>query len=200
VVVSRDDLAFADPTKPIGPFYDAARAAELSSQGFAVRQDAGRGFRRVVPSPAPLEIIGVDLIERLLAEGALVIAAGGGGIPVVRDDGRLRGVEAVIDKDAVSALLGEMLDARLLLIVTGVPCAYLNFGTSRQEPIGRIDPATLQGYLGEGHFAAGSMQPKIEAALRFCRRAGARAIICDANGIADALEGRAGTIVENQPS
>jgi carbamate kinase len=197
VVVDADDPAFAHPFKPIGPFYDAARAAELSRQGFAVRQDAGRGFRRVVPSPMPHEIIGIRLIERLLAEGAIVIAAGGGGIPVVKVDGRLRGVEAVIDKDAVSALLGEMLDAQLMLILTGVPCAYLNFGTTRQEAIRRINPGSLQGYLQERHFAPGSMQPKVEAAIRFCRRRGTRAIICDPDNVAAALEGRAGTIIEN---
>jgi carbamate kinase len=199
VVVDGNDPAFVHPTKPIGPFYDAARAQELSHAGFVVREDAGRGFRRVVPSPSPIEIVGIGIIERLLEQSAIVIAAGGGGIPVVKQDGHLRGVEAVVDKDSVAALLGEALDAQLLLILTGVPCAYLNFGTSREEPIGRIDPDMLKGYLRQGHFAPGSMQPKIEAAIRFCRRPITRAIICDPDNVAAALDNRAGTIIENRP-
>jgi carbamate kinase len=200
VVVDEKDPAFADPTKPIGPYYDAAQAEEMRRGGFAVREDAGRGFRRVVPSPRPREIVEAETIGRLLDLGILVIAAGGGGIPVVRRDGRLEGVEAVVDKDLASALLGDVLGAELLVILTGVPCAYRHFGAPEQEPIGRIAPDEADRLQAEGHFAPGSMGPKIEAAAQFARLPGRRAIICDPPSLAAALEGRAGTIVESSRS
>ncbi len=196
VVVDADDPAFLAPTKPIGPFYTAEQAAELSRKGFVVRDDAGRGLRRIVASPAPRSIIEAPIIHRLLDDGVLVIAAGGGGIPVVQENGRLIGVEAVVDKDLASALLGETLGARLLLILTGVPCAFQDFGTPRQAAIGRITTERAGQLLAEGHFAPGSMRPKIEAAIRFAGRPGARSVVCDPPSVAAALEGKAGTIVE----
>ncbi|MAG93183.1 MAG: carbamate kinase [Planctomycetaceae bacterium] len=196
VVVDPHDAAFGEPSKPVGPFYDRMQSEELSRQGFAVREDAGRGFRRVVPSPAPQEIIDVEVIETLLEAGVVVIAAGGGGIPVVRKEGRLRGVEAVVDKDLASALLGQELDARLMVILTGVPCAYRDFGSPDQQPLGRLDVARAEQLLAEGHFAPGSMQPKIEAALAFASRPDCRAVICDSDSLSEALKGNAGTIIE----
>ena len=170
VIVDEHDPAFARPSKPIGPFYNAAQAVQLAQKGFSVVDDAGRGFRRVVPSPEPKEIVDAQVIDNLLQLGVFVIAAGGGGIPVVRNGGRLAGVEAVVDKDLTSALLGELLDAALMVILTGVPCAYRNFGRRDQQPIGRITIDQAQRLIGEGHFAPGSMLPKMEAAVRFARR------------------------------
>ena len=196
VLVNADDPAFLKPTKPVGPFYTRQQANELARKGFPICDDAGRGFRRVVPSPNPIQIIEVDVIEQLLDAGVLVIAAGGGGIPVVRENGRLKGVEAVVDKDFASALLGEALGAQLLIVLTGVPCAFCNFGTPSQSPIGRIDVVEAKRLLEEEHFARGSMRPKIEAAIRFSNRRGARTVICDPQSLSSALEGQAGTIIE----
>lgn len=200
VVVDKDDPAFADPTKPIGPFYDAQQAEHLIEQGFTIREDAGRGFRRVVPSPVPREIVEADVVGHLLDLGVLVIAAGGGGIPVVRDDGRLHGVDAVVDKDLTAALLGEGIAADLLVILTGVPCAYRHFGTSRQAPIGHVEVAEAEKLLAEGHFAPGSMGPKVTAALQFAGQPGRTAIICDPPSLSAALAGKAGTRIGAAPS
>ena len=198
VVVRRDDPAFGRPTKPIGPYYDACRAAELRAGGFALVEVPGRGFRRVVPSPEPVEIVELDVIERLLEAGALVIAAGGGGVPVVRDGKRFDGVDAVIDKDLTAALLGHAIGAVEVVILTGVPAAFLNFGTSRQRPLGRVTPDELRRYAEEGHFPPGSMGPKMEAACRFASVRGRRALVCDPPSLTAALSGTAGTIVEGE--
>lgn len=195
VVVSPDDPAFREPTKPIGQFYSAVQARELQRQGFAVREDAGRGWRRVVASPWPTEIVELPVIERLLEWGAIVIAGGGGGIPVVRRSGCLTGVEAVVDKDLAAALLGRALGAELLLILTGVPCAYLDFGSPRQTPLGRIGLERARQLIAQGHFAPGSMLPKMQAAVQFADRPGTRSIVCDPASLVAALKGRAGTIV-----
>lgn len=196
VVVDADDPAFRNPTKPIGMFYSRSQAEELRQRGFAVMEDAGRGYRRVVPSPVPLEIVELDVIRQLMATGTLVIAAGGGGIPVVREDGKLRGVEAVIDKDLTAALLADKLDAELLLILTDVPCAYRNFGYENQEPIGPIFVDDARQLIAAGHFSPGSMRPKMEAAVQFADRPGRRAIICNSSSLQAALLGKAGTTVE----
>jgi carbamate kinase len=195
VVVSADDPGFDNPTKPIGPFYDAARADELRSAGFRLREDSGRGYRRVVASPEPLEIVEVDVVRRLVEMGVIVIAAGGGGVPVVREAGRVRGVEAVVDKDLAAALLGKRIGADLFVIVTGVPCAYRDFGTERAEPLGRVTPAEVRALARAGHFPAGSMGPKMEAAARFADEPDRRTIVCDAASLGRALRGEAGTIV-----
>jgi carbamate kinase len=198
VRVAADDPAFGRPTKPVGPFYDEARARALAGQGYAIASDAGRGWRRVVPSPAPLEVLDLDVIAALLSLGVLVVAAGGGGIPVVEEAGRLRGVDAVIDKDATAALLGARLGAELLVILTGVACAYRDFGSPRQAPLPVLTPAQAERLLAEGHFAPGSMGPKIEAALRFARETGGCALICDPPSLAAALAGRAGTRIAQE--
>lgn len=195
VVVDQGDPAFDNPSKPIGPFYDSEQAKQLMAEGLDVREDAGRGYRRVVPSPRPVRIVECNVIEALLEIGVIVIAAGGGGIPVFEEHGGLRGVEAVVDKDLSSALLGEALGADLLLILTGVPCAYRWFGTSRQEPILRATPAEAETLIAAGHFAPGSMLPKIEAASLFARKPPRRAVICDPASALDAIAGRAGTTI-----
>jgi carbamate kinase len=196
VVVDENDAAFENPTKPIGPFYDAAQAQPLREKGFHVMEDAGRGYRRVVASPRPREIVELDVIGRLLEMGVTVIAAGGGGIPVVRRHGRLQGVEAVIDKDLTAALIADRLNAELLIVLTGVPCAYRNFSTPRQEAIGRIRVDQARKLMAEGHFAPGSMGPKMDAAIQFVSKPNRRAIICDPPSLGEALQGRLGTVVE----
>lgn len=196
VVVSPDDPAFQDPTKPIGAFYDREHAEELRRQGFALKEDAGRGYRRVVPSPRPCEVIELPVIRCLLEMGVIVIAAGGGGIPVLRDATGLHGVEAVIDKDLTAALMADQLEAELLVILTDVPFAFQYFGQPRQQPIGRITPAVAQELIAAGHFAPGSMQPKIQAAAEFAGRPGRRAIICNPGSLSEALQRHAGTSIE----
>lgn len=195
VVVAADDPAFAAPTKPVGQFYSAEQAAQLRRLGFAVKEDAGRGYRRVVASPRPLRIVETGVIDALLSLGVIVIGAGGGGIPVVEQDGKLAGVEAVVDKDLASAVLAAALGAGELLILTGVPCAYRAYRTPQQSPLGRLTPAEASELLAGGHFAPGSMQPKIEAAIQFAQRPGCRAVICDPDSATAALAGTAGTII-----
>jgi carbamate kinase len=199
VVVDSADPAFAHPTKPIGVFYERQQAEELSRRGFQVMEDAGRGYRRVVPSPKPLEIVEVDVMRQLLALGAIVIAAGGGGIPVVRREGKLEGVEAVVDKDLTAALLADRIDAQRLLILTDVPCAYLCYGTASQTPIRTAGVSQIRRWIDEGHFAPGSMLPKMEAAAQFVACSGRQAIVTNPASLAEALRGAAGTIVEFSP-
>ena len=199
VEVDAHDPAFQRPDKPIGPFYDAAQAEALRGEGFAIREDSGRGYRRVVPSPEPRAIVDVEVVERLVASGAIVIAAGGGGIPVVREaGGTLHGIDAVIDKDLTAALLGDALGAELLVILTGVDGAYEGFGRPHARRIERATPDEVRALAA--HFAPGSMGPKMEAAARFASRPDRRAIICDPPSLAAALEGRAGTTVADAPS
>lgn len=195
VVVHEDDPAFSKPEKPIGPFYDQARAQALIAQGFTLVQDSGRGFRRVVPSPRPQSVVELEVLRSLLDDGTVVIAAGGGGIPVVFKQGELHGVDAVVDKDLSSALLADRLGAQRLIIITGVPCAYLNFGTAQQEPIGEVCSRDVRRWLDEGQFGVGSMRPKMQAALQFASLPGREAIICDPDGLEAAMAGRGGTRV-----
>ena len=195
VVVEEDDEAFEHPTKPIGPFYDMRQAERLREKGFAVVEDAGRGFRRVVPSPKPREIVELDVIRRLFELGVIVIAAGGGGIPVVRRGDKLSGIEAVIDKDLTAALIADRLQADTLIVLTCVPCAYKNFDTPHQDPINRLTVEYARQLLSEGHFAPGSMCPKIEAAIQFASQPERQVIICDPRSLAFAMKGQAGTIV-----
>ncbi len=196
VLVDESDPAFDNPSKPVGVFYSSEQAKQLREQGFILREDAGRGFRRVVPSPEPKSVIEAQVIRQLIDTGVIVVAAGGGGIPVVERDGRLVGVEAVIDKDHASTLLAESIDADEMLIVTGVPFAYRNFGAVDQQPIRCVSPDAAETLIHEGHFAAGSMLPKMEAAIRFARRPGCRAVICDINTLTEAAAGRSGTIID----
>lgn len=197
VVVDASDPAFARPDKPVGPFYDASQATALRGRGFSIAEDAGRGFRRVVPSPEPREVIDWTVIDALLRLGVVVIGAGGGGVPVVRENDQLHGVDAVIDKDLTAGLLADRLRAELFVILTGVDGAYRDFGTPRAERLPRLTPGEARALAAAGHFAPGSMGPKIEAAARFAERGG-RALVCDPPSLARALEGRAGTTIERR--
>jgi carbamate kinase len=192
VRVAEDDPAFAEPTKPVGPFYDEARARELERErGWKVVHDAGRGWRRVVPSPAPLEVIELRAVRALLGSGAIAVACGGGGIPVARQGDRLVGVDAVIDKDRASALLARELGADRLVILTDVPAVYRNFGSDRQEELRHVGPDEAGALLPE--LAAGSIGPKVEASLEYVSATGHEALITSAAALGEALEGRAGT-------
>ena len=197
--VEADDPAFKNPTKPIGSFLDEARAREFETEGWQVMEDAGRGWRRVVASPEPVEIVELAAIAQAVAMGWIVIAAGGGGIPVVRSaKGELRSVYAVIDKDRASSLLAGALDADLFLISTGVEKVALNFGKPDQRNLDRITLAEARAYMAEGHFGKGSMLPKIEACIKFLERShkpGAAAIITDPANLARALKGETGTVL-----
>lgn len=195
VVVDKDDPAFANPAKPIGPFMDAAEARQRAEEnGWNVGEDAGRGWRRMVPAPAPLEIIELESIRTLCDRGTLVVAAGGGGIPVIRrDDGSLQDIEAVIDKDAASCMLASELGASVLIKSTSVDKVALHFNTPRQVDIDRMNVAECRRYLAEGHFAAGSMRPKMEAAIRFLEQGGERVIITQPHHLEEALHGIYGT-------
>jgi carbamate kinase len=197
-LVDRADPAFSKPSKPIGSFYDEAKAREyMQTRQWAMVEDAGRGWRRVVPSPLPQSIVEVDVIQRLIADGFIVIAVGGGGIPVVRDaSGDLRGVEAVIDKDHASALLASSIQADLLLISTGVEQVTINYKKLNQQAITHLTVADAKRYLAEGQFPAGSMGPKIEAAIHFIERGGKEALITNPENIARALAGETGTRIK----
>jgi carbamate kinase len=183
VVVAEDDPAFAEPTKPVGPFYDAERAHALEQErGWAVREDANRGWRRVVPSPRPLEVLELEPIRTLLESGAMVVAVGGGGIPVVARDGRHDGVDAVIDKDHASALLAIELGAQRFVILTQVPTVYRGFGTDEQQAVAELVPGRDDGLIDS--LPAGSMRPKVEAAFRFVRETGGEALITSSDALA----------------
>jgi carbamate kinase len=195
VVVGKDDPAFQNPSKPIGPFYEEAEAKKLGAErGWVVKDDAGRGWRRVVPSPIPLEIVERDAIKTLLDAGFVVIGVGGGGIPVVREeDGSLRGVEAVIDKDYASGLLAASIQADLFLISTAVDRVALNYGKPGQRWLDQMTLAEAEHYLAEGHFAPGSMGPKIRASIEFLKQGGREALITSPENIERALVGETGT-------
>ena len=194
VEVERDDPAFGKPSKPVGPFFSRDEAADLEKKGWRMMEDAGRGWRHCVPSPEPRSIINLPVIEALLATGAVVIAGGGGGIPVIRDaDGDWQGIEAVIDKDLTSALLARALGIRTLLILSAVDRVAIDFGTPRQRQLETVSVSELKAYQRAGHFAQGSMGPKIEAAIRHIEGGGDRAIIAHLERSAAALSGDGGT-------
>jgi carbamate kinase len=194
VVVCPDDPAMLHPTKPIGPFYSKAAADErVRALGWKVIEDASRGYRRVVPSPEPLEVVEEGVIRSLLAQGVLVIAAGGGGIPVVRTAAGLKGVEAVIDKDRVSALLATRLGVDTFVISTDADGVYLNFRRPGQQILSHATADELEAHYRAGQFPPGSMGPKVESALRFLRSGGREVIITSYERIPAALAGEAGT-------
>jgi carbamate kinase len=197
VEVDPTDVAFKRPTKPIGPFFTRYRAEALERDlGWTMREDAGRGWRHVVPSPRPLRILNVAMIVHILNGADVVIAAGGGGIPVVRGrDGQWRGVEAVIDKDFASALLAAELKADLYVILTGVAKVALDYGKPTQTTIDRLTLVEAEKHLRDGQFPAGSMGPKIEAATQFVRATGGEVLITDVEHLRDALAGKDGTRV-----
>jgi carbamate kinase len=192
VRVDEADPAFELPTKPIGPFYAEDQARQLESErGWVVAHDAGRGWRRVVPSPKPLEIVELEAVRTLLATGTIAVACGGGGIPVSSRNGRLSGIDAVIDKDRASSLLAVALGAERLVILTDVDAVYRGWGTAEQEALRELDAGAVAALLPE--LAAGSMRPKLEASLAFARATGHDALITSASSLAEALAGRAGT-------
>ncbi len=200
VVVDQADPAFQDPTKPIGPFYSEEEAKKVQAErGYTVREDSGRGWRRVVPSPKPQEIIEAPVIKALVDAGVLVVSTGGGGIPVLRDaSGQLSGVAAVIDKDFGAAKLADMLGADTLLILTSVDAAKINFGQPTEQSLGEVSVEELQQHIDAGQFAAGSMLPKTQAALSFVAGASGRtAIITSLEKTADAINGIAGTRIKS---
>jgi carbamate kinase len=197
VIVDRHDSAFQNPTKPIGPFYSKEEASRLKEQrpDLTFKEDAGRGYRRVVPSPDPKIIAERTAIRALVDAGFVVVACGGGGIPIIEDEAQAVGVEAVIDKDLAAQRLATLIGAHVLIILTDVEGAFLNYGTPKQEKIREITSGKLRNHLIEGQFKEGSMAPKVEAAIRFVESGGERAVIADLGSLVEALEGRSGTQV-----
>lgn len=197
VIVDKHDAAFRNPTKPIGPFYSKEEAAGVLQQrpDLVVREDAGRGYRRMVPSPDPKIIAERLAIRALVDSGFIVVACGGGGIPIIEEGTQAKGVEAVIDKDLAAQRLATLIGANILIILTDVAGAYLNYGSAQQEMISEITSGRLKNYLREGQFKEGSMAPKVEAAIRFVESGGERAIIADLGNLTEALDGKTGTQV-----
>ena len=195
VEVDIDDPAFANPSKPIGPFFTKDEANHVSKElNCLMKEDSGRGWRHVVASPEPQHICDISLIEQLSARGSVVIAGGGGGIPVVRNkNGTRRGVLAVIDKDLTSALMANVLGIDVMMILTAVPKVAINFGTPQQKGLDRVSLSDIHKLNLEGHFPPGSMGPKINAAIRFLEGGGKKAIICDLKLAMKALRGATGT-------
>ena len=195
VVVNPNDPGFQNPTKPIGVFYKEEEADRLKNErGWVLKEDAGRGWRRMIPSPQPLEIVEETIFHNLLNQGLIVIGAGGGGIPVFRNtEGELEGIEAVIDKDRTSALLASRVGIDTLVILTQVDHVYLNFNQPDQRPIETATTSEMTTWLQEDHFLEGSMKPKVEAALYFLEHGGKKTIIAHLNQLSDAVAGRTGT-------
>jgi carbamate kinase len=195
-LVDGADPGFTAPTKPIGRYLPRDDARPLIEHGQTWQDRGERGWRRVVASPEPLEIVDAPAIEALCAAGFIVVGSGGGGIPVVRGaDGALRGVEAVIDKDLAAALLARQVGADVLVIATDVEAAVLDFGTDRARPLGRVTPQEMRGHASDGQFSSGSMGPKVEAAVRFVEQGGSRAVITSLDRIGTAATGDAGTVI-----
>lgn len=199
VVVDKDDPGFKNPTKPIGAFYTKEEADKLAAEkGYTMKEDAGRGWRRVVASPKPLEIVEIDSTRRLW-KSTIVVTCGGGGIPVIRTDKGYEGVPAVIDKDFAAELLAEETDCDILMILTEVEKVAINFGKPEQKNLDTVTVAEAEQYIKEGHFAPGSMLPKVEAALAFVKKyPERRAIISALDKAVDALEGKTGTQFVNK--
>ena len=197
VIVDKNDAAFLKPTKPIGRFMTEAEAEELIRLGYTVTEDSGRGYRRTIASPKPLEIVEIEVIKTLSDLGIVVIAAGGGGIPVVKSEGNhLRGVGAVIDKDLASCLMAKELDADCLVMLTAVENVAINFNTPNQNDLHAVTSEQMRKYEAEGQFAEGSMLPKVQAAIDFAEsRKGRTAVITHLNTALDGLKGKTGTII-----
>ncbi|MEM0127758.1 MAG: carbamate kinase [Thermoplasmatales archaeon] len=195
-VVDPNDPAFKNPTKPIGKYYTKEEAAVLErNNGYVMREDSGRGYRRVVPSPVPVDIVELDQIRHLMSSSFIPIAVGGGGIPVVRGGHSYHGVEAVIDKDLASALLSIRLNVDIFIILTAVESAYVNFNKPGMKKIGEVSVEELRKLKAENHFHSGSMLPKIEAAIKFVESTGRRTIITNAENLEAAIRGKEGTVV-----
>jgi carbamate kinase len=198
VLVANNDPAFQKPGKPIGSFYTKEQAdlIQKAHPTWVLAEDAGRGYRRVVASPRPQEIVEKAIISKLAHDGYCVVCAGGGGIPVIkREDGLLQGVDAVIDKDFASSLLASQINADLLIISTGVPTVYLNYGKPNEKALDKVSLAELKQYVSENHFAPGSMLPKVQAVIQFLENGGKRAIITNPESLEEAIAEKAGTHV-----
>ncbi|MDN5278385.1 MAG: carbamate kinase [Clostridiales bacterium] len=197
VLVDKNDPSFQNPSKPIGSFYSEAEAKErMEKDGWDMVEDAGRGWRRVVASPLPLEIIEEEAVKTLAERGFMVVAVGGGGIPVIKDEaGMIKGTAAVIDKDFASALLASNIGADVFVISTAVEKACLNFGKPDQKELDKVTAAELEKYCEEGHFKPGSMLPKCQAIIKFLKNGGKHAIITNPENLAKAVKGEAGTHV-----
>ncbi len=197
VEVDRNDPAFLNPTKPIGPFYSESQKQKLLDErrDLAVKEDSGRGYRRVVPSPDPRVVVEAGAIKTLVDSGIIVIACGGGGIPVIRSGPVLSGVDAVIDKDLAAERLATAVGARQLAILTDVQGVFLHYGRKDQQFLSSVRKQELARYALEGHFASGSMGPKVESALRFLNHGGGSAVIAYLGSLRDAVEGRSGTMI-----
>jgi carbamate kinase len=195
VLVDAKDPAFSNPTKPIGPFLSKEEAERRREErNWKIKEDAGRGWRRVVPSPHPVRVIQRDMVRDAARHGHIVVACGGGGIPITKDEhDHYVGVEAVIDKDLTSSVLASDIGAALLIILTAVPQVYVNFGKPDQRALGAVTLEEIEEYFAKGHFEAGSMGPKIEAVIQFLRAGGRRALITNPESLPHAIEGRAGT-------
>lgn len=196
VVVDKEDPAFLNPTKPIGRFMTEEEAKAEEAKGEKVMEDAGRGYRKVVASPKPVDIVEIETIRSLCEAGQIVIACGGGGIPVIKEGNELKGASAVIDKDFASALMAEKLDADYLIILTGVEKCAINFGKENEKWLDNISVEEAKQYIGEGHFAPGSMLPKVEAAVKFASSAENRkALITLLEKAKEGIQGKTGTVI-----
>jgi len=194
VLVDKQDSAFDNPTKPVGPFYDKDHADKMMEEkNEDWIEDSGRGWRKVVPSPIPDSIIESPIINDLVRNGEIVIASGGGGIPVVKEDNKIHGVEAVIDKDRAGCLLAEEIESDIFLVLTDVSNAYINYGEEDEEAIGEISIDDMQEHIEKGHFGEGSMKPKVQAAVDFVKNGGQKAIITSIEKVSEAVHGEAGT-------
>ncbi|MEJ8552822.1 carbamate kinase [Tepidibacter sp. Z1-5] len=197
VIVDRDDKAFSNPTKPIGAFYNENEAKKLEEEkGYDMKEDAGRGYRRVVPSPIPVDIAEKETVKTLVDNGHVVITVGGGGIPVIEDNNSLIGVPAVIDKDFASEKIAEILDADYLIILTAVEKVAINFGKENEELLDKINIDDAYKYIDEGHFAPGSMLPKVKAAIKFAEsKEGRKSLITSLEKAGDGIQGKTGTLI-----
>ncbi|MDP3917391.1 MAG: carbamate kinase [Nanoarchaeota archaeon] len=195
VIVDKNDKAFKNPTKPIGPFYTKSQAERLKKDGFSITEQKGRGYRKVVASPIPKYIDDIKIIDTLLKNNIIVIAAGGGGVPVIKEKNKLKGVHGVIDKDLASACLATSINASVLIILTGEPCAYLNYKKSNQKQIRNLTIIQAKRYLKENHFPPGSMGPKIQSAINFITSGGKKVIITSSGNLKKAMKGQAGTTI-----
>jgi carbamate kinase len=198
VIVDKDDPAFENPSKPIGSFYTKTEADQLAeTKGYNMIEDAGRGYRRVVPSPIPVDVAEKETVKTLVDAGQVVITVGGGGVPVVRDGNALKGVPAVIDKDFASEKIAEILDADYLIILTAVEKVALNFGTEDEQWLSDISVDEAKQYMSEGHFAPGSMLPKVKACVKFAEsKKGRKALITSLDKAEEGIEGKTGTLIK----
>ena len=197
VLVDKNDTAFENPSKPVGPFYTEEQAKQVEKEkGYVIVEDSGRGYRRVVPSPFPIDIVEKDIIESLIKSEHVIITVGGGGIPVVKEGNRLVGIPAVIDKDFASEKIAELIDADYLIILTAVEKVAINFGKENQKWLTELNVEETKQYIKEGHFAPGSMLPKVEAALKFAEsKKGRKSLITSLEKAKEGIEGKTGTLI-----